>query len=348
MKEIKLCLAGFGAVSKRFCSLLQKKEEALASDFGVKVKISGVCSPSRGAMIDANGLSIEQLFQMENEYRHFDNSHPAYRNSDTLGMIGESGADVFVELTTLSIKDGEPAAGYITAAFAKGLHVITANKGPLACQYLRLRDAAAAAKRMFLYETIVMDGTPVFNMVEKTLHGNRILGIQGILNGTSNFVLQQIELGHSYDVAIREAQRIQLAEADPGMDVDGWDGAAKICALANILMDANTTPKDVDRTSIRQIGIDDINLAQQAGCKIKYICEAHRDENGVVKLSVKPKQLPQNHTFCSVNGSSAAITFYTDLAGEISIIQTNPGILQTAYGVYSDLLSIIKAVFIAT
>jgi homoserine dehydrogenase len=347
LKEVKLCLAGFGAVAKRFCRLLQEKEKSLEFDFGIKVKIAGVCSPSRGAMIDVNGLDIEQLFRMEEKSRRFDSGHQAYRNIDALGMINASSADIFIELSTLSITDGEPAASYIFAALNKGLHVITANKGPLACQYQRLHEKAVVVKKMFLYETIVMDGTPVFNLVEETLPGNNIFGIQGILNGTSNFVLQQLELGSSYDEAICEAQRIQLAEADPSMDVDGWDGAAKICALANILMSANMTPGDVDRTSIRQIGIDDIKEAKQAGCKIKYICEAGRDENNAIKLSVKPRKLPQNHTFCNVNGSSAAITLYTDLAGEISIIQTNPGILQTAYGVYSDLLKIIKTVYTA-
>jgi homoserine dehydrogenase len=342
MKEVKLCLAGFGAVAKRFCQLLKEKEETLFSDFQVKVKISGVCSPSRGVMIDTNGLDIERLFQMENEFRRFDSAHPAYRNCDALGMIAASGADIFAELSTLSIMDGEPAASYITAALTNGLHVISANKGPLAFQYRKLRDEAAKAKKMFRYETIVMDGTPVFNLVEKTLPGNQINGIKGILNSTTNFVLKQLEMGQSYDEAILEAQRNQMAEADPSMDVDGWDGAAKICALANILMDANMTPKDVDRTSIRQVSIDEIKSAQQAGFKIKYICEAQRDENGAVKLSVKPRQLPQNHTFCTVDGSSSVITLYTDLAGEISIIQTDPGILQTAYGVYSDLLSMIR------
>lgn len=344
MRELKLCIAGFGAVAQRFCHLLQEKRGALASDFGTRVKITGVCSPSRGALIDPTGLDITKLLRMEEDSRHFERSHPAYRDSDALGMITVSGADIFIELSTLSIIDGEPAATYIATAMEQGLHVITANKGPLACQYSRLRDKAVATKMMFLYETIVMDGTPLFNLVEHGLHGNRVLGIRGILNGTSNFILQQLELGQSYEEAIREAQRMQLAEANPNMDVDGWDGAAKICALANILMDAELTPQDADIISIRRVSPPDIEEARWAGCKIKYICEARRDETDTIRLTVKPELLPLSDVFCCVDGSSAIISLYTDLAGEVTIFQTNPGILQTAYGVYSDLLTILKSV----
>lgn len=344
MREIKLCIAGFGAVAQRFFHLLQEKKGALASDFGVHVKITGVCSPSRGAMIDPAGLDIAELLRMEEDLRHFERGHPAYRDSEALEMITVSGADIFIELSTLSITDGEPAATYIVTAMECGQHVITANNGPLACQYGRLRDKAATTKKMFLYETIVMDGTPLFNLVKHGLHGNRILGIRGILNGTSNFILQQLELGKNYEEALHEAQSIQLAEADPNMDVDGWDGAAKMCALANILMNAELTPQDADITSIRRVSLSDIEEARRAGFKIKYICEARRDETDTIRLTVKPERLPLSDVFCCVDGSSAIISLYTDLAGEITIFQTNPGILQTAYGIYSDLLTILKSV----
>lgn len=340
-------MAGFGAVAQRFCRLLSEKEAVLASDFNLRVKITGVCSPSRGAMIAIDGLDLADLLRMEEDAQCFERNHPAYSCVDALGMIETSCADIFIELSTLSIADGEPAATYIAKALNLGLHVITANKGPLACQYNQLRDKATAAGRMLLYESIVMDGTPLFNLAEHSLHGNQILGIRGILNGTSNFVLQKMESGQSYEEAIREAQRIQLAEADPSMDMDGWDGSAKICALANILMGADLTPQDVDITSMQLVGLGKIEGTQHVGGKIKYICEAKRDEAGAIKLTVKPQQLSPNDVFCCVSGSSTAITFYTDLAGEITIIQTNPSILQTAYGVYSDLLTILHALYIA-
>jgi homoserine dehydrogenase len=189
-----------------------------------------------------------------------------------------------------------------------------------------------------------MDGTPIFNLFKDTLHGNKIIQIKGILNGTSNYVLTQLENGASYEVAIKEAQEMGLAEANPSMDIDGLDGAAKICVLANVLMGANINPKMVEITSMCSVTREDILLAKQEGYKIKYICEAVRDYiTNEVKLKVYLKKIEFNDTYCSVNGTSAAITLITDLAGEITIIQTNPHILQTAYGIYSDLLTVIKS-----
>lgn len=342
-RELRLCLSGFGAVGQRFCRLMQEKQAELESAYGCRVLISGVSTPSRGTLVDQAGLDLDALFAMEEKERRFDRSHPGYRAGDTLDMIEHSGADVLCELSPLSIRDGQPATSYIERAFACGMHVISANKGPIAYHYRRLRDLAAAAGRRFLYETIVLDGTPTFNLADSCLHGNRILGLRGILNGTTNFVLTCLERGIGYADAIKEAQRVQLAEADPSMDVDGWDGAVKICALANILMQAGLTPDQVERESLRHIAPADIERARAQGCRIKYICEARRDAEDQVHLSVKPQLLPLSDLFCAVNGTSAALTFYTDLAGELTMVQTDPAILQTAYGVYSDLLTLLKA-----
>ena len=132
-----------------------------------------------------------------------------------------------------------------------------------------------------------------------------------------------------------------LPKADPSMDIDGWDGAAKICALANILMDARLTPKDVKVKSLAGITADDVKAAGAEGCRIKYICGAERGDDGAVRLSVEPRRLPLSDPMCSVNGRSSALIFHTDLAGEIMLTERDPDILQTAYGVYSDLLTLI-------
>jgi len=344
VQELRICIAGFGAVGQRFCRLLLEKETELAEKYACRILLTGVSTPSRGTLLNPRGLDLNALLRMEEAKRRFDRGLPGYRDCGVFGMLEECVADVFCELTTLSISDGQPATAYIMEALDRGMHVITANKGPEAHHFRELRDKAAAKNRLFLYETIVLDGTPVFNLFSETLRDNRVLGIRGILNGTTNFVLDRLEQGVSYEEAIREAQHIQLAEADPSMDVDGWDGAAKICALANILMDADLRPADAAVKSIREITAADLAEAKAQGKRIKYVCAAQRDGSGQVKLSVEPQLLPLDHAFCTVNGTSAAITLYTDLAGELTIIQTNPGILQTAYGVYGDLLTLLAKV----
>lgn len=344
-KNIKFCMVGFGNVGVRFAELLLEKEASLLEDPGCIVQLTGVCTRSKGTLIDHGGIDIRGLLDMNREMGRFDPERSDFQNCDASEMIMRSGADLMVELSTISIEDGQPATGYIEQALNAGMHVITANKGPEAWHFRKLSGLAAKVDRQFLYETIVMDGTPVFNLVKETLHANEILGIRGILNGTTNFILEQLEKGITYEESVKEAQRIKLAEADPSMDVDGWDGAAKICALANILMDAGLNPGMVKVRSIAGITAEDIEKARKDNCKIKYLCTAERNKaSGQVELAVKPGFVRLDDPFASVNGTSAAITLYTDLAGEISIIQTNPGILQTAYGIYSDLITLIKKI----
>lgn len=340
---IKYCMAGFGNVGVRFARLLIEKEAELRKEYGCEMRLTGICTRSKGMLMNPGGLDLEKILTVNEKTGRFYENESDFIRCDTEAMIAASEAELFIELTTLSIENGEPAASYIRKALNRGMHVITANKGPEAWRFDELRALAEEKGRMFLYETIVMDGTPVFNLVKETLRGNRILGIKGILNGTTNFVLGELEKGGGYESAVREAQRRQLAEADPSMDVDGWDGAAKICALANILMGAKTNPREAYVQSLAGVSALDIAAAREKGCRIKYLCRAEADgEKGGVKLSVKPELVDLDDPLASVNGTSAAITLYTDLAGEVSVVQTDPGILQTAYGVYSDLLTLIK------
>lgn len=342
-KNINFCMAGFGNVGVRFMELLLEKESEIRAKYDCEFHLTGISTRTKGTLLNPDGLDMRKILAANYATDRFDQTDAAFVACGTEEMIDKADADLFIEATTLSIEDGEPATGYIKRSLNKGMDVITANKGPEAWNFNGISALAKAKGRNFLYETIVMDGTPIFNLVEDTLQGNKIVGMRGILNGTTNFVLGELEKGICYDDAIKEAQRIQLAEADPSMDVDGWDGAAKICALANILMDAQLTPKDVHVESLAQITVKDIEQAKSGGYKIKYICSAeYSKETGRLELKVKPTLLSTEDILCCINGTSAALTLYTDLAGEISIVQTNPGILQTAYGVYSDLLRLIK------
>ena len=343
MKTLKLCFIGFGNVGQKVSALLLEKQDWLRETFATDVIVTGIAGRSKGSLVDPAGLDLRESLSQVQTTGRFDPASPAAFEGTPEEMMAASGADVLVEMSTLSIRDGLPAADYIRYALRRGMHVITANKGPEAWYYKELKALAEEAGKQFLYETIVLDGTPTFNLMTETLHGNTISGITGILNGTSNYVLKLLEEGKSYDEAIKAAQDIGLAEADPSMDIDGWDGAAKICAMANILMDASITPDDVEVESVRSVTAEKLADAKQRGMCIKYICRAEQTEDGV-KVSVKPEELPREHAYNSVNGTSAVFTLYTDLAGELTIIQTDPGLLQTAYGIYSDLITLLKRI----
>ena len=343
MKTLKLCMIGFGNVGQKVSALLLEKKEWLRETYDYDVLITGIAGRSKGSLVCPDGIDLAAALAQVKENGRFDPDSPARFEGTPEEMMLASGADVLVEMSTLSIKDGLPAADYIRFALHHGMHVITANKGPEAWYFYELKEQAENAGLQFLYETIVLDGTPTFNLMTETLHGNTISGITGILNGTSNYVLKLLEEGKTYDEAIKAAQDIGLAEADPSMDIDGWDGAAKICAMANILMDAHITPDDVEVESVRSVTAEELADAKRREMCIKYICRADRTEDGV-KVSVKPEELPREHAYNSVNGTSAVFTLFTDLAGELTIIQTDPGLLQTAYGIYSDLITLLKRI----
>lgn len=344
-KTLKICMAGFGNLGKRFSQLLLEKGQYITDEYGCKIVVTGISTRSRGTLVNPEGINLQDALDMVINTGKFDINYPGYTTGDTNEMIEKSQADIFIEMSTLSIEDGQPATDYMKKAFGLGMHVITANKGPEAWHYKELKKIAEDKGLCYLYETIVMDGTPIFNLMKDTLHGNRLLGFRGILNGTSNFVLCQLEKGYTYDEAIKEAQRIGLAEADPSMDMDGWDGAAKLCAMTNILMDCQITPKMVEVHSVANITKEDIEKANAEGYRIKYICEAKRNpQTNEITAKVSPQKLLISDSFSNVNDTSAAVTLYTDLAGEMTIIQTDPGILQTAYGVYSDLITLMKTI----
>lgn len=339
-RVIRLCLLGCGAVGQAFLEMLEPRRGGIASRFGADVLVTGVFTPTRGALVDPAGLSLPEVLDAVRKPDGFA-GHAAYRPGlDALEALEASGADVLIELSPLSVYDGQPAISYIEWALTHGIHVITANKGPEAHAYRRLRAMADGAGLEYLHETAVMDGTPVFNLVEQTLPGCQVVAIRGVLNSTTNFVLAELERGGTQEDAIRAAQAAGFAEADPSLDLDGWDGAAKITALANVLMGADLRPQDVVRMPLR-VSADDLADARVRGVTIKYLCTATRDPNGTITLRVAPEEVPLSDPFARVSGTSSIVTLVTDLAGPVTVTQTDPGIEQTAYGVYSDLLTLL-------
>ena len=320
--------------------LIIKKQELKAST-GYDIKVTAIAGRSKGAIINSKGIDLEKALRDVKSTGSFDVSAEDTVNMETLQVIKNCSANVLVELSTLSIYDGEPAITHIETAFERGMHVITGNKGPIAWKYQKLRDNSKEKGLQFLYETTVMDGTPIFNFVKYTLPGCKVLSFRGILNSTTNFVLEEMESGNSYEDAIKEAKRRGFAEEDPSMDIDGWDAAAKTAALLNVLMDTNINPTEIDRQGIAHITLEDIEKAKEKQCKIKLLCEGYIEDNKA-KGKVHPVYINNNDTFSNIDATSSILGITTDLMGEVQIIEKNPEIQQTAYGIYSDLLTLIK------
>ena len=180
----------------------------------------------------------------------------------TMEIVRKADYDILIEMTPLNIFSGQPAISHIEEAFARGKDVVTANKGPIAWRFSALKKMAEEKECKFFYETTVMDGTPVFNLVEKTLPLAKVTEVSGILNSTTNFILEEMAKGSPYDDIISRGKAMGFIEADPAMDIEGYDAAAKITALLNVLMDADMTPDQVDRKGIEDITAEQIQEGQ--------------------------------------------------------------------------------------
>ena len=219
-----LALIGLGHVGRRFVELLDQRAGRLSADHRLTCRVAGTASRRAGATF--NGERCQDVFDM-------------------IRRLGQADADlrVVVETTTLDVTHGEPAISHVRAAIDAGCHVVTANKGPVAFAYAELREAASRAGVAFLFEGAVMDGVPVFNLVRETLPSVDVLGFEGVVNTTTNHIITAMEEGVTFENALARMQAEGIAEADPSLDVDGWDAAAKTAALANVLMDARITPR---------------------------------------------------------------------------------------------------------
>lgn len=340
---LRVAIIGFGNVGQEFARLLLSKREWLLRSRGLDVEVLAIVTKSRGSLISKNGIDLRKVLEHLKDRGTLNEFGPETTSNSPIDIIQKCDADLMIELTTLNIENGKPATEHIKAAIDCGMDVITANKGPIAFAYHELRDMARSRGVHLRFEGTVMDGTPIFNLVEKTLPGCEILGLEGILNSTSNYVLDQMAGGRSMKEAVAEAQRKGIAEADPSLDLDGWDAAAKITALANVLMGADTTPKAVDRHGVGDITMADVESVRSQGKKIKLIASALREDRRV-KLKVEPLRIGPEHPFWSVDGTSSALTLKTDLMGDLTIFESGPGIMQTAYAVFSDLLLTVESI----
>jgi homoserine dehydrogenase len=337
--RVDLALVGFGHVGRRFARLLGEQRDRLASGDGVSCRITGISTRRHGAVYDAGGVDVPAALTQIEAGR----SLPG-RDLDVIDRLGASDADlrVMIETTTLDIAAGQPAIDHVLRAIAAGCHAVTANKGPAAFAYAELSRAAAAAGVSFRFEGAVMDGVPIFNLVRETLPGIEILGFRGVINSTTNSILTALEDGEAFGPALSRMQAAGIAEADPSLDVDGWDAAAKTAALANVLMDARITPHDVRREGIGEASAEPARRARAQGKRLRLVASARRVAGGAVDASVRPTELPGDDLLAGLRGQANALVLQTDLLGEIAITQLDGSLTQTAYALLSDLLSICR------
>lgn len=339
MRTYRIAVIGFGNVGQGLAQILRDRGAEFAQRFGLNVQIVAVCDMLKGSLYNPDGLDPAALLEAMHHDGQLNAAEAPYHGWDALRTIAETNANVVAEVTYTNLKTGEPATTHLRQALGKGKHVITTNKGPVALYYPELQELARANQAEIGVEGTVMSGTPAVRLGADLLIGAGIHRLQGVLNGTTNFILTRMENGATYAAALAEAQTRGYAEADPTGDVEGYDSAGKVVILANLLMGAALTMQDVDRHGITRLTSDDVTAARVNDQRWKLVGTVEQ-HGGHITASVKPVRLSLAHPLASANGVTNAITYTTDLLGDVTISGPGAGRLETGYALICDLLAI--------
>lgn len=332
----RLALVGFGSVGRGLAEILSLHHRRFVDRYGADIRIVAACT-RRWCVYDPNGIDAAALLRAASPDAI--RALPGACAWKTDQMIASVDADVLVEASPTDMTTGEPATTYVCSAIGRGMHVITANKGPIALHFAELRRLAEERGVMLGFEATVMAGTPALRLGWSDLAGCDIQEVRGIVNGTTNFILTRMERGMDYASALAEAQRLGYAEADPTSDVEGHDAACKAAILANVLMDARLTPADVEREGITGITREMVAAAAATGERWKLIARVWRD-GSTTRAAVRPMRLMVEHPLAGVDGATNALTLSTDLLGNVTIIGPGAGGVATGFAILSDLLAL--------
>ena len=329
---MRIILCGFGVVGQSFAKLLESRSEDLYARYGLKPRIVGVFD-RKGSANDPSGLDTSKLIDVKKKYGSVNRYSGAFDNTSGTQNINNLEAEVLIEATESNYKDAEPGMTHIIDAMKRGMHVISVNKGPLALAFPSLMELADYNHVLFRFSGTVGGGTPILDFAKNSLRGERIVSFDGILNGTTNYILTNMADGMSFDDALDDAKKKGYVEADESLDLDGLDAAAKLVILANWIMGMKVTMPDIKRTGIRNVDSDDIKHATEKNCAIKLIASCNKE------LIVTPKAIAADDPLC-VSGTLNAISFTSEQSGTQTIIGRGAGGIETASSILRDLIDI--------
>jgi homoserine dehydrogenase len=335
MKHFNLCLLGFGNVGRALAALLDLKREELRERYGIEWRVTGVATRRLGFHVAPEGFETSEL--ASGELRRRVSKPPA----DIHDWLEAARCDVLFETTSLEPYTGEPAVSHVRAGLGAGAHVVTANKGTIVHAYRELRELARDSGRRFLFEATVSD-CPVFSLFREALPCVRLQSFGGVLNSTTNVILEEIESGGTFDEGVRRAQSLGVTETDPAHDVDGWDSAVKTCAVANVLMEAQLKLEDVRREGIGALSAGEVRAARAEGRPYRLVARARRDGDGNVSATVGPERVGSSEPFALASGTSLVLHFQLDVLPGLTLIAHTPDLQSTAYGLFADFINLVR------
>lgn len=326
-------MLGFGVVGQSFVKLLLSHSTDLYNDYGIKPKVVA-CADNGGIVTCDQGLDLDRLLNVKKKKKSIIHYGAKGNRSEVVDVIENIDAEVVIELTPTNIVDGEPGKNHIISAMKSGKNVITVNKGPLALEFPSLMELAEYNRIAFKFSGTVGGGTPILEFAKRCLKGDRIISFEGILNGTTNYILSKMYEGLNFSEALQDASEKGYAEKDPTLDVDGFDAAAKLVIASNFVMNMKSTMKDVSREGIRDVKPSQVLTERKNGNAMKLIASCDGKN-----LVVKPKPVSMKDPIC-VDGILNAITFTCQHSGQQTIIGKGAGGMETASAILRDLIDV--------
>lgn len=328
-------MVGFGVIGRALAERLLKDRSYLASSFGLKPRVVAVMDTS-GALVDERGVDLRRALDAKRQAGSLAKGMPdEVIPLSSLELLDMLDYDVLVETTPTNIVDGEPGLTHLRKALSLGKCVVTTNKGPLAVALPALLELAERNGALLRFSGTVGGGTPILDFGRMCLSGDRVIKVEGILNGTTNYILTRMHRdGLSFEAALKEAQDAGYAERDPTMDVEGYDTACKLVIIANYVMGLKATLRDVKVKGIRNITCDILKRLSESGKTIKLLGVINGND-----LVVEPKVVDLTDPLC-VWGTLNAVTFHTEHLGSETIVGKGAGGVETAIAVIRDLIAV--------
>ncbi len=340
-RQIILC--GFGNVGRAFARLIADKRDDLVARYALDLRLKAVIDIGGAAVADETGLPpgrIVDCVEAGGAVESFETyGHPGLTALDLLD--GADGA-ILVETTPTNLKDAEPARNHFLAAIENGVDIIAANKGPLVRDYRRILDRAREKGVRIRFSAATAAALPTLDVGQLCTAGARIEAIEGILNGTTNYILTRMAQERvDYGDALRDAQALGIAETDPTLDVEGLDTRNKIVVIANTLFDLTLDPDEVETVGITGVTPADMAAAREAGQVVKLIGSARMAPNGPV-VKVAPEALPADHPLAGVHLSEKGISYATDTMGRITVTGGHSSPTGAAAAMLKDIIHLVK------
>lgn len=344
MRTYRVLLSGLGNVGRSFLELIPSQVEVLASRYAIELRVVGAAD-SGGVAMDPAGLDVATLIATKQ-------AKQTIASLDGVGcpgvsaveMVRQEEADVLLEASLTNLRDGQPGLDIIRTALQRGVRVVSANKGPLVLAYDELTTLSAPPSGPGLrYSACVGGYLPSINIGRRDLAGARVERVEAVLNGTTQGILRMMETGVSYQDALAKMQQRGLAEADPTLDVEGWDAANKVVILANAVLRHPTTLANVEIEGITRLTADELREATAHGVRIVLLCLAELVK-GDYRLCVRPTALPLDHPLARMSGDEMGIVYYTDIGGRISATTAERGPKPTAAAMLRDLIDLVTSV----